>query len=126
MPGTTQPLTDLRTRLLALHKMLLDDQRRTYEATYGRVASGGELLRLVLQHEDFTWLRALSAIISRIDETLEETEHPVSDTDVTTFVDEIRALLRSGGTSFFDTKYRDALQRSPEIVMAHAAVMKLL
>ena len=121
-----QSLRDLRTRLLALHKMLLDEQRRAYEETYGPVASGGDLLRLVLQHEAFAWLRSLSEVISRMDEALDETDELLTDAQITTFFQEARALLRSGGSSPFETKYREALQRSPEIVMAHADVVKLL
>jgi len=58
-------LHDLRTRLLELHKLLLDDQRDAYEANYGPVA-GPELLQLALRHEQFAWLRALSGMISTI------------------------------------------------------------
>ena len=58
-------LRDLRTRLLQLHRLLLDDERGAYEATYGPVG-GPELLQLLLRHEQFAWLRSLSAMISAI------------------------------------------------------------
>jgi hypothetical protein len=117
-------LSDLRARLLELHKLLLDDQRGTYESTYGPV-SGPELLRLLLQHEQFAWLRSLSGMISTIDAALDETEGGLSESEVETFFDQTGALLRSGGDGPFATKYRDALQRSPDVVMAHAAVIRL-
>ena len=39
---------------------------------------------------------------------------------------EATRLLKSGERSPFHDKYRDALQESPDIVMAHAEVSKLL
>jgi hypothetical protein len=117
-------LSDLRTRLLELHKLLLDDQRGTYESTYGPV-TGPELLQLLLGHEQFAWLRSLSGMISTIDAAIDETEGGLTDSEVETFFDRTGALLRSGGDGPFATKYRDALQRSPDVVMAHAAVVRL-
>jgi len=120
----TERLRDLRTRLLQLHKLLLDDEREAYEAAYGPVA-GPELLQLVLRHAHFAWLRALSAMISTIDAALDETEGALAEADVEAFFGQARALLRSGGDGPFETKYREALQRSADVVMAHAAVIKL-
>lgn len=121
-----QRLSDLRTRLLHLHKLLLDEERAGYEVAYGPVASGPELLRLVLDHEHFAWLRTLSAMISSIDAALDEAEGDLPEAEVESFVGRTRGLLRSGGNSPFELKYRAALQRSPDVVLAHAAVIKLL
>jgi hypothetical protein len=118
-------LHDLRARLLHLHKTLLDEARRAYEVTYGPVASSHELLQLVLHHEEFAWLRALSALVASIDAALEETDGPLSDVDVEAFFRQTHGLLRSGGSSTFETRYRRALQHSADVVMAHAAVTKL-
>ena len=35
-------------------------------------------------------------------------------------------LLKSGDTGLFQDRYRDALQESPEVVMAHADVSQVL
>jgi hypothetical protein len=121
-----KPLNDLRTRLVQLHKLLLDEEQGAYENAYGPVASGPELLQLALYHEQFAWLRSLSAMISVIDAALDETEGVLPDAEVETFFRRARELLRSGGSSPFETKYREALQRSADVVMAHAAVVKLL
>jgi hypothetical protein len=122
----TTRLHDLRAGLLQLHKLLLDEQREAYEANYGPVASGPALLRLVLHHEEFAWLRMLSAMIATIDAALDEAEGELADTEVRAHVGRARDLLRSGGDGPFETKYREALQRSPHVVMAHAAVVRLL
>jgi len=122
---TTSSLHDLRARLTRLHKMLLDDERDRYEVMHGPVASGPALLQLVLHHEQFAWLRSLSAMIATIDAAFDETEGPLPDDQVDGFFRAVHALLRSGGDSPFETKYRETLQRSPDVVMAHAAVVKL-
>jgi hypothetical protein len=121
------PLSDLRERLLALHKLLLDDEARAWQARHGREVSGHALFRLLLEDPDFAWLRALSRLASRIDAALDEPD-PILPVEAQerAFLEETRGLLRSQGQGPFETKYRDALQRSPEIVMAHAAVVKLL
>jgi len=117
-------LRDLRTRLTQLHRMLLAEERGAYEGAYGPVASSHQLLQLVLHHEQFAWLRALSAMIAAIDAALDETDGVAADAGA--FLRQTHDLLRSGGSSPFETKYREALQRSPDVVMAHAAVVKLL
>jgi hypothetical protein len=123
--ATTPRLQDLRTRLLHLHKLLLDDARRDWEATYGPVSSH-ELLQLAMQHERFAWLRALSGMISSIDAAVDEAEGALPATEAEVFVRQVEALLGVTGQGAFETKYRDALQRSPEVVMAHAAVIQLI
>jgi hypothetical protein len=80
---------------------------------------------LLLEDEEFAWLRSLSAMIAQIDEALDGDE-PVSTAAVDAFVGETYRLLRAGAGGAFETKYREALQRSPEVVMAHADVMKVL
>jgi hypothetical protein len=114
----------LGTRLLALHAALLDDARHAYEETHGPTTAA-ELLRLVIHDEHFAWLRSLSAMLAQIDEALDPRE-PTAAVNAESFFHATQELLRSGGSGAFQTKYRDALQRSPEIVMAHADVVKVL
>jgi len=127
----------LSVRLVALHAALLEFERQAYEETHGPTKAA-ELLRLLLNDPHFAWLRPLSGIIAQIDEALDPRE-PLdpreatarrgdarADVDVKSFFQATQELLRSGGTGAFQTKYRDALQRSPEIIMAHANVVKIL
>ena len=51
---------------------------------------------------------------------------PVTERDVAAVHKELYRLLKSGGSDTFREKYREALQDSPDIVMAHAAVSALL
>jgi hypothetical protein len=120
-------LFDLRERLLALHKLLLDDEARTWQRRHGREVSGHELFRLLLDDPEFAWLRSLSRLVSRIDAALDDRDSavPLAERE-RAFLEETRRLLRSEAQGPFETKYRDALQRLPDVVMAHAAVVKLL
>ena len=124
MPERRDDLRILSARLLTLHTVLLADARHAYEATHGPT-NPAALLRLLIHDEHFAWLRSLSALIAQIDEALDPRE-PAADIDVESFFQAAQGLLRSGDSGAFHMKYRDALQRSPELVMAHANVVKVL
>jgi hypothetical protein len=118
-------LAELSRRLLRLHKSLLDEQRRDYESNYGPVASA-ELFRLLLEHEAFAWLRPLSGLIAQIDEAL-ETDPALTPAEMDALLANTRRLFRpEGGPNAFTPRYHETLQRSPEVVMDHAEVMRAL
>jgi hypothetical protein len=117
-------LRDLSTRLVRLHRLLLDRERRAYESRHGAVPPG-ELFRLVLHDEQFAWLRSLSSMIAQIDAFV-DADDAIADADVQAALRETHRLLKSDSTGEFHDKYRDALQDSPEVVMAHAEVSKAL
>ncbi|HEX3177536.1 MAG TPA: hypothetical protein VHZ49_12720 [Methylomirabilota bacterium] len=117
-------LRDLSARLLRLHKVLLDRERGAYEDRFGAVPPG-ELFRLLLHDAGFAWLRALSAMIADIDEAADADE-PIATETVERAVAAAFALLKAGGEGEFQLRYQDALQSSPEVVMAHAEISKLI
>ena len=119
-------LRDLRTRLLSLHKVLLDDARAAYEMDRGRIASNANLLQLVINDPWFAWLHPLSELVVRMDETIEP-DSPASETDGAALVDQVERLLapaENGET--FARRYFEALQRQPSVVLAHADVRRVL
>lgn len=63
-------LRELRPLLLKAHKILMDAEKDRYEASYGAIANKGDYLRLVLSHEQFSWLRPISQLIVQMDEVL--------------------------------------------------------
>ena len=117
-------LRDLSTRLLRLHGILLDRERRAYEERHGSVASR-ELLHLLLHDEHFSWLRSLSSMIAKIDEVVDADE-PLPPQSVQSAFREAYRLLKSGAGGDFQDKYHLALQDSPDVIMAHAAVSRVL
>ena len=120
-----QYLRDLRNKLLHLHRRLLDTERIAYEQVRGRVSSG-ELLQLVIDHEQFAWLHRISELVVQIDEMLQADE-PVSSDDVQSLIAYTRTLLTPSEVgNTFERKYYNALQREPAVVFAHAEVSELL
>ncbi|WP_193197946.1 hypothetical protein [Nostoc sp. MG11] len=120
-----QRLSELRIKLLRLHKLLLETERFTYEQVRGQV-SRGELLQLVINHEQFAWLHRLSALILQIDELLHDGE-PVTQEAMEAIDGDIRTLLSPDELGDeFAMKYNTAFQRHPDVVLAHADVVMLL
>lgn len=118
-------LSDLRLKLLRLHKLLLDMECRLYEQVRGKV-SKGELLQLVITHEQFAWLHELSELIVAIDDMLHADE-PLTVEIVGELIDEVRDLLTPDELGDdFSMKYDAAFQRNPDVVLAHADVVTLL
>jgi catechol 2,3-dioxygenase len=119
-------LRELRTRLLQLHKVLLEDTRIAYELDRGRVGSVGNLLQLVINDPWFAWLHSLSELVVRIDEALEK-DAPATEADGAALVDQIERLLTpSENGEGFARRYYEALQRQPSVVLAHADVRRVL
>ena len=68
----------------------------------------------------------MSELVVEIDEMLEADE-PATAIDATRVIDQTRLLLKpSEAGDGFRKRYFDALQRDPDVVLAHAAVKKLL
>jgi len=124
-PSDRQLLFDLRKSLLHLHKTLLDWERTAYERVHGR-ASASELLKVIVEDPQFAWLRPISELIVRIDETV-DADGEDSPADVPMLVGRARAIVaadEAGSPS--EQRYYAALQEHPDAVLAHRAVTKVL
>ena len=118
-------LVTLRNGMLKLHKVLMDSEREVYERDIARISSSSQLLTLLLEDPHFAWLRELSQLIVLIDETL-EWEEPATVTDADRLVNQARTLLSPSETGTgFVRQYYEALQRDPDVVMAHSAMLKV-
>ena len=123
---TKQRLTDLRNGLLGLHKTLLDSERASYERDIARISSSGELLKLVLYDPWFAWLHELSEFVVLIDETLDSEEAP-QGIDAERLIAQAVELLAPNETGKgFAKRYFEALQRDPDVVLAHGRMRKVL
>jgi len=130
---TKQRLTDLRNGLLGLHKTLLDSERGTYERDIARIGSSGELLKLVLYDPWFAWLHELSEFVVLIDETVDAIDKKADARKPAPVIDAERLIAQAGellapnetGTGFAK-RYFEALQRDPDVVLAHARMRKIL
>lgn len=118
-------LRALRLALLRLHKALLDDERAAYERVHGQVLAA-QLLQLLINDERFAWLHAVSELVVRIDEMFDSDE-PVTAENVRVVNEYTRALLApSDAGDEFQRKYLAAIQREPDVALAHREVKKIL
>jgi catechol 2,3-dioxygenase len=125
-PDTRTRLGELRSRLLALHKTLLDDAKTAYEMDRGRIPSAGALLQLVIGDPWFAWLHQLSGLIIRIDET-NAAEAKATEADARALFEQVdRLLIASETGADFARRYFEALQRQPAVVLAHGDVKRVL
>ena len=125
-PELRAKLTDLRTRLIALHKALLDDAKTAYELDRGRIATPGALLQLVIHDPWFAWLHQISELVVRIDE-MTAPDATAAQHEARTVVEQVdRLLLPSETGEVFARRYFEAIQRQPAVVLAHGDVKKLL
>ena len=119
-------LSELRNALLDLHKVLADSERVSYESTMGAIQSPNHYLQLLTGDPWFAWLHPVSELVVAIDEAMDGKE-PLTEEIATAFAKQIRVMLVA--TEFgdgFSKHYYDALQRDPDVIMAHARVVKLL
>ena len=118
-------LSELRGALLDLHKALVDSERVSYEKTIGSIQSPNHFLQLLTGDPWCAWLHPLSQLIVTMDEALDGKE-PLTVEGAEALVNQTRLLLVASETGHgFAKHYFDALQRDPDVVLAHAQVAKL-
>jgi hypothetical protein len=122
-------LQALRLPLLALHKAVLGTERRMLEKVHGEL-SGAQFLQIVSDPLRYGWLQPFSALILAIDDTLEVKEDEDDENEIATpeeMLDRVRDLLLPPKSDTpFGRRYVSLMQREPDLVLAHAAVAKLL
>ncbi len=120
-----QRLQSLRDALLELHKALVDSERVSYEQTMGTIPSPHHFLQLLTRDPWFAWLHPVSLLIVAMDEALDGKE-PLTKARVDDLVKQTRQMLVASETGDgFSRHYFDALQRDPDVVLAHAKAAKL-
>ncbi len=124
-PEARQQLQDLRGPLLALHKALVESERVEYEKTIGKIQSPNHFLQLLTNDPWFAWLSPLSQLIVSIDEALDSKE-PLTRAAIDALIKESsRLLLPTETGAGFSKHYYEAMQRDPDVVLAHGAVVQV-
>jgi hypothetical protein len=113
----------MRRELLELHRALVDSERREYERIRGRMTDRA-FLEALIGAPELAWLNPLTSLIVRLEETLEESAAQEAVQDC---IAEIRKLLKPNAEGQgFQRKYAEAMQRSPEVVVAHGRAVGAL
>jgi hypothetical protein len=127
--GSNAPADELkaiRDKLLVLHKALIDSEKVEYEKSFGLVESPYKLWDLLINDPWFGWLQPFSALLVSMDELM-ESEEGVSSVALDKLKQRTRELLQvSEEKDDFRRNYFEALQREPDVIMAHAEMTKAL
>jgi hypothetical protein len=118
-------LKKARDILLKLHKSMLDLEREMYEGIQGKVAPA-DFLNLLMEDEDFAWLRKFSMLIVEIDEMF-DLKGAVEPGMIEANLKKVRELVEmKEDDEYFRAKYQFALQRDPNAAGLHSQLKKLL
>jgi hypothetical protein len=104
-----QDIYNLIKLLLSLHKELLDLERARYEKKNGAILNNNEYFNIVINHDDFKWLRALSEVIALIDE--ESEVEPINQNKINQLLMDLLKMISENDKSEFSIKYNQELAR---------------
>ena len=117
----------MRETLVQLHGALIIAEQQTYERLSGPVPSTEVLLDLLQKDPWFTWLHPIADLLVRMDHLLEDETFDITDENVSHLLREVDALLHpSIEGDGFERAYYEALDRAPDVVLAHFRVRKVL
>jgi hypothetical protein len=120
-------LLEVHQRLTALYSALIVAEQLTYERIHGRVVSNDELIQLLLNDPWFTWLRPVLDLLLRIELLLDDDAFDITHENMEHLVAEVRNLTRpSIKGDGFERAYYEALNRAPDVVLAHFHVTRAL
>ena len=120
-----EKLKQARNILLKLHKSMLDLEREMHEGIHGKL-SASDFLNLLLEDEDFAWLRKFSTLIVEIDEMF-GLKDAIETGMIDASLNKARELVEmSEPDEYFRAKYQFALQRDPNSAGLHSQLKTLL
>lgn len=111
--------------LLKLHKNLVDHERAMWEGINGP-ATAGQFLNVLIEDEDFSWLRKFSTLIVDIDEMFAQKDG-VSVEAVDIHLAKLRDLVSmKDEDEAFRAKYQSALQQDLDAAARQGDLKSLL
>ena len=114
-----------RNILLTLHKSLIDFERGRYENLHGSL-NASQFLNLLLENEDFAWLRKFSMLIVEIDEMF-DLKDGIPNEMVMTNLSKMRQLVSMDDPDEnFKAKYKSGVENDPESADSHSRLQALL
>ena len=120
-----EKLKNARNILLKLHKSMIDIEREMYEGLNGPLTPA-QFVTLLMEDDDFGWLRKFSILIVEIDEMF-ASKDGVSEELVDASLAKVSELANMSETDdYFKDKYQYALQHSPNSAGLHSQLKKAL
>jgi len=120
-----EKLKNARGLLLKLHKSMVDLERAMHEGIHGKLNSS-EFLNLLLEDEDFAWLRKFSMLIVEIDELFASKDGVTAEMIDANFAMVRELVEMTEPDEYFRAKYQFALQRDPNAAGLHSELKSLL
>lgn len=120
-----EKLKNARNTLLKLHKSLIDFERELYESMHGKLTAG-QFLNVLIDNEDFGWLRKFSMLLVEIDEMF-DLKDGISDEMVDASLAKVVELVEMReDDEYFRAKYKNAIQQSVDAAGHQSALKAIL
>jgi hypothetical protein len=120
-----EKLKNARNVLLKLHKSLIDREREVHEGIHGPLTAG-QFLNVLLENEDFSWLRKFSMLIVEIDEMF-DLKDGLSGEMIDANIAKVTELVEMReDDQYFKAKYQFAIQSYPEAAGSHSELKAIL
>ena len=118
-------LRESRSKLLRLHKLLVDAERENFENLNGKISSG-HYLNLLVSDSSFEWLRKFSTLIVEIDEML-DLDDGYTINMIEKHLSQMRDLLGAETIDKdFNKKFKGVLQVNSEVAEKRKEIVKLI
>lgn len=118
-------LKNARNLLLKLHKSLVDHERAIYEGIHGPL-NATQFLNVLLEDQDFNWLRRFSMLIVEIDEMFDLKDSIPQDLIEANLI-KIRELVGMAPLDEdFKAKYQASLQQDIDAASLHSQLRGLV
>ena len=120
-----EKVKNARNIMLKLHKSMLDLERVMYEGIHGEL-SPAQFVNILMEDEDFAWLRKFSMLIVEIDEMF-DLKDAFTPEMVDANLEKVRELVEmTEPDEYFRAKYQFALQRDPNAAGLHSQLKAVL
>ncbi|AZZ36078.1 hypothetical protein CIK05_04485 [Bdellovibrio sp. qaytius] len=110
-------LTLISQLLLRVHKSLLQYQKEKYEAQHEQILNPYDTLHLSMSHEDFDWLRKITSLVVRMDESLDDEATVIADLHQSVLTEVHSLFDESDLYADFKSKVNMAQSRDPMLVV---------
>jgi len=120
-----EKVKNARNIMLKLHKSMLDLEREMYEGIHGELGPA-QFVNILMEDEDFAWLRKFSMLIVEIDEMF-DLKDAFTPEMVDANLEKVRELVEmTEPDEYFRAKYQFALQRDPNAAGLHSQLKAVL
>jgi hypothetical protein len=120
-----ESLKEARDLLLKLHKVMMDGERELHEGIHGPL-SPTQFLTVLLEDEDFAWLRKFSMLIVEIDEMFAQRDGYPAEMVEANYAKVRELVAMTDPDEYFRAKYEYNLKSNPRAAELQSRLESLL